>query len=128
MKHLTLGLLTALLTVPVAEAATVVEQVGTYRAAHETQILEDFSRLLAMPNVATRVSDVGKNAAFITEALNRRGFRTRLLSAGPGTPPAIYAELTAPHAKRTVVFYAHYDGQPAGQAAATCSLTRNGAT
>ena len=72
MKHLTLGLLTALLTVPVAEAATVVEQVRTYRAAHETQILEDFSRLLALPNVATRVSDIETNAAFITGQLGQQ--------------------------------------------------------
>jgi acetylornithine deacetylase/succinyl-diaminopimelate desuccinylase-like protein len=70
-----------------------------------------------MPNVATNVHDVEKNAAFITSALQTRGFRTQLLSAGPGTPPAIFGELTAPRAKRTVVFYAHYDGQPAGQSA-----------
>lgn len=117
MKRLILGSIAALFTVTVAAAATVADQVRAYRVAHETQILEDFSRLLSMPNVATHVSDIEKNAAFITEALNQRGFRTKLLSAGPGTPPAIYGELAAPHAKRTVVFYAHYDGQPAGQAA-----------
>src|ERR687891_307720 len=27
-------------------------------------------------------------------------------------PPAVYGELTTPGARRTVVFYAHYDGQP----------------
>jgi acetylornithine deacetylase/succinyl-diaminopimelate desuccinylase-like protein len=117
MKRLVLGSIAALLTFTVAGAATVTDQVRAYRVAHETQILEDFFRLLSMPNVATRVSDIEKNASFITEALNQRGFRTKLLSAGPGTPPAIYGELAAPHAKRTVVFYAHYDGQPAGQAA-----------
>ena len=94
MKHLTFGLIATLLTVTAAEAATVVEQVRTYRVAHETQILEDFSRLLAMPNVATHVSDIETNAAFITGQLNQRGFRTQLLSAGPGTPPALYGELT----------------------------------
>jgi acetylornithine deacetylase/succinyl-diaminopimelate desuccinylase-like protein len=48
--------------------------------------------------------------------LIRRGFATRLLSAGPGTPPAVYGELKVPGARRTVVFYAHYDGQPVAQA------------
>jgi acetylornithine deacetylase/succinyl-diaminopimelate desuccinylase-like protein len=85
--------------------------------AHERQILEGFVQLLALPNVATRVADIEKNAAFITAALQQRGFKTQLLSAGPGTPPAIFGELMVPHAKRTVLFYAHYDGQPAGQAA-----------
>ena len=100
MKRLILGSIAALLTFTVAGAATVTDQVRAYRVAHETQILEDFSRLLSMPNVATHISDIEKNAAFITEELNQRGFRTQLLSAGPGTPPAIYGELTAPHAKR----------------------------
>jgi len=123
MKRLVLGLIATLLTLAAAQArardtpATVADEVRAYRVAHESQILEDFFRLLAIPNVATHVSDIEKNAAFITDALNQRGFRTRLLSAGPGTPPAIYGELPSPHAKRTVVFYAHYDGQPAGQAA-----------
>ena len=122
MKRLITGLIAALLAFTASSATTpsasqVRDQVRAYRIAHEPQILEDFSRLLAMPNVATRVSDIETNAAFITAALQRRGFQTQLLSAGPGTPPAIYGELKAPHAKRTLVFYAHYDGQPAGQAA-----------
>jgi len=117
MKRLIIGLIASLLTVAVASAMPLRDQVRSYRMAHEQQILEDFSRLLAMPNVATRVSDIETNAAFISEALKQRGFQTQLLSAGSGTPPAIYGELKSPHAKRTLVFYAHYDGQPAGQAA-----------
>jgi acetylornithine deacetylase/succinyl-diaminopimelate desuccinylase-like protein len=108
-----LWLLVALATA--AQAAPLQDQIKTWRGAHEMQILEDFTRLLAMPNVATNVPDIEKNADFITSALQKRGFRTQLLSAGPGTPPAICGELTVPHAKRTVVFYAHYDGQPASQ-------------
>ena len=117
MKRLVIGLIASLLTFSLASAAPLRDSVRAYRVAHEAQILEDFSRLLAMPNVATRVSDIETNAAFITEALKQRGFQTQLLSAGSGTPPAIYGELKAPHARRTLVFYAHYDGQPAGQAA-----------
>ena len=122
MKCLITALIAALLSITAASATTPAasrarDPVRAYRVAHETQILEDFSRLLAMPNVATRVSDIETNAAFITAALKQRGFQTQLLSAGPGTPPAIYGDLKAPHAKRTLVFYAHYDGQPAGQAA-----------
>ena len=37
------------------------------------------------------------------------------LAAAPGTPPALLGDLRVPGAKRTVVFYAHYDGQPVGQ-------------
>lgn len=31
----------------------------------------------------------------------------------PGSPPAVYGELLVPGATRTVMLYAHYDGQPA---------------
>ena len=43
--------------------------------------------------------------------LERRGFTTQLLSVSD-TPPAVYGSLSVPGATRTVVFYAHYDGQP----------------
>src|SRR5438093_11278205 len=43
--------------------------------------------------------------------LERRGVQGRLLEA-PGSPPAVYGELVSPGATRTVILYAHYDGQP----------------
>src|SRR5207253_1187791 len=33
-----------------------------------------------------------------------------------GAPPVVVAELTAPNAKSTFAFYAHYDGQPVDRA------------
>ena len=89
--------------------------VRDWRTAHEKEIVAEFSELLALPNVATNVHDIERNAAFIKEALQRRGFKTQLLSAGRGTPPAVFGELSTPGARRTVVFYAHYDGQPVSQ-------------
>ncbi|MDB6043619.1 MAG: peptidase [Gammaproteobacteria bacterium] len=115
MGRLLSGLATMLLMLSGVQAAAVRDQVRNYRAAHEKEILEEFSALVAMRNVATNVADVEGNAAAITQALNRRGFAARLLSAGPGTPPAIFGELKAAGARRTLVFYAHYDGQPAAQ-------------
>src|SRR5207253_65573 len=43
--------------------------------------------------------------------LRRRGIEARLLET-PGAPPAVYGDLPSPGARRTVVVYAHYDGQP----------------
>jgi acetylornithine deacetylase/succinyl-diaminopimelate desuccinylase-like protein len=99
-----------------ADAASPKAAVRAWRVAHEKEIVGDFSTLLAMPNVATTLSDVEKNAAYISNLLQQRGFKTQLLTAEPGTPPSVFAELKTPGAKRTVVFYAHYDGQPIGQA------------
>jgi hypothetical protein len=72
-------------------AAAVRDPVRTYRVAHEKQIVGDFVSLLAMPNVATVVPDLEKNAAYIEGLLKARGFTTRILAAAPGTPPAVFA-------------------------------------
>jgi len=90
-------------------------EVRAWRAAHEKEIVRELADLLALPNVATNVADIERNADRLTEMLGRRGFEVRRLSAGEGTPPALYGELRVPGAKRTVVFYAHYDGQPVDQ-------------
>jgi acetylornithine deacetylase/succinyl-diaminopimelate desuccinylase-like protein len=98
-----------------ADAASPKAAVHAWRQAHEKEILADFSALLSMPNVATNLADVDRNAAYISGLLEKRGFKTQLLRAEPGTPASILAELKTPGATRTVTFYAHYDGQPISQ-------------
>ncbi|WP_372785777.1 M20/M25/M40 family metallo-hydrolase [Phenylobacterium sp.] len=104
-----------LLMAGTAGAASPTGAVRAWRQAHEKEIVSDFAAMLAVPNVATTVPDVEKNAAYISALLQKRGFKTQLLTAEPRTPPSILAALKTPGAKRTVVFYAHYDGQPIGQ-------------
>ncbi len=98
-----------------ADAASPKAAVQDWRKAHEKEILTDFTALLSMPNVATTLSDVDKNATYISDLLAKRGFKTQLLRADPGTPASVFAEMKIPGATRTVVFYAHYDGQPISQ-------------
>ncbi|HYL70685.1 MAG TPA: M20/M25/M40 family metallo-hydrolase [Candidatus Dormibacteraeota bacterium] len=108
-------LLLALLPAAAVPATPLNQQVRAYRVQHEKQIVADFVTLLSMPNVATTVTDVERNAAYLEAQLKARGFATRILAAAPATPPAVFAELRTPGARRTVEFYAHYDGQPVGQ-------------
>jgi acetylornithine deacetylase/succinyl-diaminopimelate desuccinylase-like protein len=110
---LALGLATA--TADPALAASPKAAVREWRQAHEKEIVGDFATLLSKPNVATTLADVDANAAYISDLLTQRGFKVQLLRAAPGTPASIFAELKTPGAKRTVLFYAHYDGQPIGQ-------------
>lgn len=87
--------------------------VRDYRRAHERQILDEFTRLLAIPNVASDRENIRRNAQFIFEMMQRRGLDPRLLeTATKETPPAVYGEWKIPGATRSVIFYAHYDGQP----------------
>ena len=82
-----------------------------YRESHEAEIAREFVDLLAIPNVASDSANIRRNAASLIEMLRRRGITARALD-GDGGPPAVYGELRAPGATRTIVFYAHYDGQP----------------
>jgi acetylornithine deacetylase/succinyl-diaminopimelate desuccinylase-like protein len=87
--------------------------VRDYRRANEHRILREFVQLLSLPNVASDNEAIRRNAARIVEMMAARGLRPRLLEAAtPNVPPAVYGEWRAPGATRTVVLYAHYDGQP----------------
>ncbi len=88
-------------------------RVAEYRRAHERQIIDEFTRLLAIPNVASDRDNIRRNAEFILEMMRRRGLNPRLLEAkSKDTPPAVYGEWKTSGAARSVIFYAHYDGQP----------------
>ena len=83
--------------------------------AHEIAILREFADLLAIPNLARDGPNIRRNAEHIAALLGRRGLTTRLLD-GEGGPPVVYGERSSPGARRTIVVYAHYDGQPVTEA------------
>src|SRR5499427_83792 len=96
--------------------------VRDYRRAHERQIIDEFTRLLAIPNVAADKENIGRNAQFILEMMQRRGLNPQLLEAkSKDTPPAVYGEWKAAGATRSIILYAHYDGQPVDPKAWTAS-------
>src|SRR2546425_12036927 len=96
-------------------AVVAIAQTSTrdYRRAHEHQILTEFTRLLAIPNVASDRENIRRNALFILEMMQRRGLNPQLLEAKTkDVPPAVFGEWKAPGASHAIVIYAHYDGQP----------------
>src|SRR5215212_10020196 len=92
---------------------TTQEKVRDYRRANEHEILKEFTTLLSIPNLASDTQNIRKNAALIVEMMKQRGLNPRLLEGStPATPPAVYGEWKTPGAQRTILVYAHYDGQP----------------
>jgi len=83
-----------------------------YREKNEGNILTEFAELLAMPNLASDSVGIRRNADFLIRMLGKRGFTNTQLLTVPGAPPAVYGELKTAGATRTLVLYAHYDGQP----------------
>ncbi len=82
-----------------------------WREAHERAILAEFMDLLAMPNLARDDANIRKNAAAVVSLFEKRGVKTQLLEVA-GAPPVVFGEIATAGATRTLVFYAHYDGQP----------------
>ncbi|WP_336516568.1 M20/M25/M40 family metallo-hydrolase [Pollutibacter soli] len=82
------------------------------------EIVSEFVQLLSIPNIASDAPNIQKNAAFIMEMMHKRGINNvQLLSpTTPGAPPVVYGEVIVPNAKQTLIFYAHYDGQPVNPA------------
>ena len=78
--------------------------------ARQAELLREYAALLALPNVASDDDGIRRNAAHVVRMLERRGVAARLLD-GRGGPPVVYGELSV-GAPKTVVLYAHYDGQP----------------
>jgi acetylornithine deacetylase/succinyl-diaminopimelate desuccinylase-like protein len=82
-----------------------------WRLAHEGTILREFTTLVSLPNVASDSANIRHNADTLIAMLQRRGISTQLLEL-PGSPPAVFGSLDSPGATHTLVWYAHYDGQP----------------
>jgi hypothetical protein len=110
-RFLSLFALPSLLAAQSPDPVALRTLVRQYRTAHDVAILRELVDLLAIPNVASDSANIRANAARLVAMLERRGVSARLLES-PGSPPAVYGELTVPRATRTVVLYAHYDGQP----------------
>lgn len=98
-----------------ADPAGLRDAVRAWRAAHEKTILGELTELLALPNLASNRADMEANARHLVAMLERRGIAAQVLRTGEA-PPTVYGELAVPGARRTVVFYAHVDGQPADPA------------
>ena len=109
--------LVLLTLVAAAPAAPPTPRVRQFRQAHERELLAEFTQLVALPNVATDTAGLGRTARFIQGMMRRRGIASQLLAAPTaGVPPAVFGEVKVPGATRTVIFYAHYDGQPVNPA------------
>src|SRR5438445_11717693 len=86
-----------------------------YTTPRQAELTQQFQEFLSIPNVAADPVSLHRNADFLVAQLQQRGAEAKLLTA-PGlpaiVPPVVFGEIKTPGAKRTIVFYAHYDGQP----------------
>ncbi|GAB3011366.1 M20/M25/M40 family metallo-hydrolase [Spirosoma pulveris] len=94
-------------------AQTPQQRVRQYRQSQETALMDEYREFLSIPNVSADSVNIRRNAAFILQMMKKRGISGMLLDGPtPGSTPAVFGEVRVPGAKKTLVFYAHYDGQP----------------
>ena len=94
---------------PVA-AQDVKSSVERYVAGNQKAIVGELVELLSIPNVAADKAAMRKNADFLRVMLEKRGFRAEVLETAGN--PLVFGEMRVPGATRTLLLYAHYDGQP----------------
>lgn len=93
------------------------EKVRAWRVAQEGRLIEEYRAFVALPNVTVDRAGIQRNADAILAMMRRRGIDARLLTvATPNANPVVYGEVNVPGATRTVVLYAHFDGQPVNPA------------
>jgi acetylornithine deacetylase/succinyl-diaminopimelate desuccinylase-like protein len=89
------------------------QRIRQYRQSRETILMDEYRQFVSIPNVSSDSANIRKNAAFIVQMMKQRGIAATLLDGTkPGTNPAVFGEVTVPGATKTLIFYAHYDGQP----------------
>ncbi len=96
---------------PILQGQVDVSALNAWRQVHERDILREFIPLIEIPNRASDAANIRRNADLILNMMQRRGIVTQLLEL-EGAPPVVFGEIKTPGAQRTLIFYAHYDGQP----------------
>jgi acetylornithine deacetylase/succinyl-diaminopimelate desuccinylase-like protein len=72
---------------------------------------KDIMTLVAQPSVSARKEGVEECAVIVEKMLKNTGASVKVLKL-EGAPPLIYGEIKAAGAKKTIMFYNHYDVQP----------------
>lgn len=93
-------------------------KIRNYSTDHEKGIINEFVSFLSIPNVAVDTVNLQKSAAFVMEMMTNRNIQNvqLLYPTTVGAPPSVYGEVKIAGASKTLIFYAHYDGQPVNPA------------
>jgi acetylornithine deacetylase/succinyl-diaminopimelate desuccinylase-like protein len=89
-------------------------QVRSYRLQSEKKLLNEFKEFISIPNIASDMPNIKKNANWIMQYMQGIGIGNVqfLFPSTENQPPVVYGEVKVLGAKETIVLYAHYDGQP----------------
>ena len=106
--------LVVVLSAIVSFAQTQQEKINKAIDQNQHELVKEFTNLLSIPNVAANPAGLKDNANWLMQYMQDKGIsNVQLLTLEKENVPAVvYGEVKVPGAKETVIFYAHYDGQP----------------
>ncbi len=113
MNKSVLLIILTLFSIVAASGQNVADASRNYRETNELRLLTEYFQLLSIPNLASDTTNIRRNADFLVERMRKSGLNPRLLDAADKkVPPVVYGEFNTPGVAKTIIFYAHYDGQP----------------
>ena len=86
-------------------------KIDAYLNAHLDESIAELSGLVAQPSVAAQNWGLEETADMVAQMLQARGFKTEILPTGGA--PVVVAERLGVNTNKTLLFYNHYDVQPA---------------
>jgi acetylornithine deacetylase/succinyl-diaminopimelate desuccinylase-like protein len=104
------ALLAAVLA-PVAAGAAPQDATRAYVNAHKKDIVQEYLKLVSVPDLHGDVPNLKRNAVLLLAMMKERGLEAEQWETAGGVP-VMFAQKLVPGAKHTILFYAHYDGQP----------------
>ena len=114
MKKIIPFLLLAMLFNSFLLAQTTQDLVKKTMNEKQTVLVNEFKEFLSIPNVAAQPKGLQENAIWIMNYMKTKGIEDVSFLNLPNSsmPPVVYGEVKVPGATETIIFYAHYDGQP----------------
>jgi acetylornithine deacetylase/succinyl-diaminopimelate desuccinylase-like protein len=109
MKFALTAAVVVALTAPLSAQDPLRARITSHLETHRDAIVAELVELLSIPNVASDAANIRRNADHLRGLFEKRGFTAQLLETSGN--PLVYAELRVPGATRTLLCYAHYDGQ-----------------
>ena len=81
---------------------------------HMNGLISDLQTLIRQPSVSAKNEGLEECARLVTKIMGNSGIKSEILRLAKGVPPAVYGEvLSKQNPSKTLLFYNHYDVQPA---------------
>lgn len=89
-------------------------KIADFHKKRQHALLKEYAAFLSIPNTMNDTASLRANANFIVDMMKKRGISNTKLVYGtsPNAIPAVFGDIKVPNATTTIIFYAHYDGQP----------------